>query len=113
MAEPFVYDPARPDFQAQHAAIYRRLRDEFPAYHNAAAGFWAISRFEDVRAAAGDPQTWSSEGTDIAQGLLPFMQSMDPPRHDQLRAQVTQAFTPRRVATRWRTSSTESAKAPG
>jgi cytochrome P450 len=51
-----------------------------------------------VRAAAGDPATFSSEGTDISQGLLPFIQSLDPPRHDALRALVSRAFTARRMA---------------
>jgi cytochrome P450 len=98
MPAPFVYDPARPDFQAQAYEIYRTLRDEHPVYHNAEAGFWALSRFEDVRAAAGDPATFSSEGTDISQGLLPMIQALDPPRHDALRALVSKAFTARRMA---------------
>jgi hypothetical protein len=98
MAAPFVYDPGRPDFQAQAYEIYRTLRGEHPVYHNAEARFWALSRFEDVRAAAGDPATFSSEGTDISQGLLPMIQALDPPRHDALRALVSKAFTARRMA---------------
>lgn len=98
MPEAFVYDPSRPDFPDRAHAIYRRLRDEFPAYHNEAAGFWALSRFEDVRAAASDPATFSSEGTDTSQGLLPMIQALDPPRHDALRQLVSKAFTPRRMA---------------
>ena len=98
MSPPFVYDPGRPDFQDQAYSIYRRLREEFPAYHNPDARFWALSRFEDVRRAASDPQTFSSEGTDLSKGLLPQIQAMDPPRHDALRSLASQAFTPRRVA---------------
>jgi cytochrome P450 len=106
--EPFVYDPGRPDFQDRAHAIYRELRDLHPVYSNARAagapgppgvgGFWALSRFEDVRAAASDPATFSSEGTDTAQGLLPMIQALDPPRHDGLRQLVSKAFTPRRMA---------------
>ena len=97
MSDRVSYDPAAPDFQARLPEIYRRLRDEAPAYRSP-AGWFALSRFEDVRAAAGDPATFASEGTDISQGLLPFIQSMDPPRHDALRALVSRAFTSKRVA---------------
>jgi cytochrome P450 len=93
-----VYDPRRPDFQDHAYAIYGRLREEAPCYENPEAGFFAISRFEDVRAAACDPAAFSSEGTDISQGILPMIQMLDPPRHDALRALVSKAFTPRRVA---------------
>jgi cytochrome P450 family 130 len=95
---PFVYDPTRPDFPERAHAVYRRLRDEHPVYHHAGRGFFALSRFEDVRAAANDPARFSSEGTSIGQGLLPMVQQLDPPRHDALRALVTKAFTARRVA---------------
>jgi cytochrome P450 len=96
--EPFVYDPSRPDFQARIYAIYRTLRDEYPVYRRPEGGVYALSRFEDVRAAASDPRTFSSEGTSLGTGLLPHIQTMDPPRHDRLRDLVTVAFTPRRVA---------------
>jgi cytochrome P450 len=95
---PFVYDPSRPEFQERAHAIYRTLRDEHPAYHDPEAGFWALSRFEDVRAAAADPASFSSEGTDTSQGLLPMIQALDPPRHDALRQLVSKAFTARRMA---------------
>jgi cytochrome P450 family 130 len=93
----FVYDPARSDFQANAHAIYRALRDEHPVYENPATGIWALSRYADVRAAATDTATFSSENTDITVGLLPQIQSMDPPRHDALRNLVSRAFTGRRA----------------
>ena len=98
MPERFVYDPSRPDFQARIYEIYRTLRDEHPVYRNPDTGVYALARFEDVRAAASDPRTFSSEGTSLGVGLLPHIQTMDPPRHDRLRNLVTLAFTPRRVA---------------
>jgi len=98
MSEPFVYDPSRPDFQAQIYEIYRTLRDAHPLYRNPDTGVYALSRFEDVREAASDPATFSSEGTSLGAGLLPHIQVMDPPRHDRLRRLVTVAFTPRRVS---------------
>jgi hypothetical protein len=96
-SDEFVYDPTRADFQADAHAIYRTLRDEHPVYENPATGIWALSRFADVRDAATDTKTFSSENTDITVGLLPQIQSMDPPRHDALRNLVSRAFTGRRA----------------
>jgi cytochrome P450 len=98
VAEPFVYDPARPDFQERLYDVYRTLRDDHPVHFEATTGQWSLSRYEDVRAAALDHAAFSSEGTDISRGLLPMIQALDPPRHDTLRALVTRAFTPARVA---------------
>jgi cytochrome P450 family 130 len=97
VSDRFVYDPSRPDFQARIYDIYRTLRDEHPVYRNPDTGVYALSRFEDVREAASDPEAFSSEGTSLGVGLLPHIQVMDPPRHDRLRRLVTVAFTPRRV----------------
>ena len=98
MRDPFYYDPTRPDFQDRLYAIYRTLRDERPVHHEPATGQWILSRHEDVRAAACDHASFSSEGTDISRGLLPMIQSLDQPRHDALRARVLKVFTPGRVA---------------
>jgi cytochrome P450 family 130 len=97
MSADFVYDPTRPDFQAHAHAIYKTLRDEHPVYHDPVKDVWALSRFADVRDAATDTKTFSSENTDITVGLLPQIQSMDPPRHDALRNLVSRAFTGRRA----------------
>jgi len=97
MTSDFVYDPDRPDF-AEHAhEIYGVLRKVHPLYHNVEKGFWAVSRYEDVRNLASDPSRFSSEGTSISVDLLPHLQMMDPPRHDALRNLVSMAFTPRRI----------------
>ena len=70
-------------------------------------GFWSITRHEDVRAVTRDFKTFSSERRGILhrrRHRLPLdvqrlqMISMDPPRHDRLKALVTKAFTPERVA---------------
>src|SRR5262249_48649399 len=34
--------------------VYRRLRDEAPVYHDERLDLWALSRFDDVQAAAKD-----------------------------------------------------------
>ena len=98
MTRPFVYDPGAPDFHDDPFATYRILRDEHPVYRNDARGTWALSRYQDVRAAAANDHVFSSEGASTGAGLLPMLVSMDPPRHDQLRNLLSKAFTPRRVA---------------
>jgi len=95
---PFCYDPVRDDFADRAYEIYRVLRDEHPVYRNEARGSWALSRYDDVRDAAADPETFSSEGTSISQGVLPMVQQMDPPRHHALRSLIWKAFTASRVA---------------
>jgi hypothetical protein len=91
------WDWTRPDFQERLHDIYRGLRDFAPLAKNP-AGFWAVSRFEDVFTIASDPATYSSERTVISPpALVPTIQSLDPPRHDRLRALVSLAFTPSRV----------------
>lgn len=108
MAE-FVYDPTAPDFQEDPYPLFRRLRDESPAYHNEALRFWALSRYEDVRDAAADHATFANavehypdpEG-DPSELMPRWMMDfglfyMDPPRHDHLRRLVSRTFTPSRV----------------
>ena len=52
------YDPFGPDFQADPFAVYRWMRDEAPVYYSEKWSWWALSRFEDVRAAVLDPETY-------------------------------------------------------
>ena len=48
------YDPYSAAFKADPWPVYRWLRDEHPVYASEKWGFVALSRFEDVRAAARD-----------------------------------------------------------
>jgi hypothetical protein len=91
------WDWSRPDFQERLYDVYRELRDQHPLAKSP-HGFWAVSRFADVYAIASDPASFSSERTVISPpGLVPTIQSLDPPLHDRLRALVSLAFTPKRV----------------
>jgi len=83
--------------------VYRQLRDDAPVYFDVDRGFYALSRHADVRAAVDDWETFSSAGGITleragGQGVEPMLIEMDPPRHTELRALVSRAFTPRRVA---------------
>ena len=97
MTDGFVYDPFVPEFHTQAHAVYQRLREDFPVYHNPARDFWAISRFQDAWDAVNDPTRFNVEGLEEAQTLLPMLNFLDPPRHDRLRGLVSRAFTHRRV----------------
>ncbi len=98
------YDPFSAEFQADPFGVYRWMRDEAPVYYSSTWGWWALSRFEDVRGAATDPETFLSfEGIDIDdtakdQSGPGFLPDLDNPRHDQVRALVQSHFLPRRIA---------------
>ena len=68
-------------------------------------GFWAVTRYDDIREVHRDPARFSSEigGTSL-EDLEPehiearkSMIDMDPPRHDELRGMVNRRFTPRAI----------------
>lgn len=96
------FDPYSYEHHEDPYPTYRRLRDEAPAYLDPERGFWALSRHGDVRAAIDDWPTFSSsEGITLerrTKSVEPMLIEMDPPRHTELRALVSRAFTPRRVA---------------
>src|SRR5690349_21664578 len=94
----FVYDPTTARFQTEMHDVYRVLRDEFPVYQDPERRFFAISRFADVWNAVHDWATFSNDHVAEADALMPQMIYMDPPRHTELRALVSRAFTPKRMA---------------
>ncbi|MCU1607592.1 MAG: ferredoxin [Modestobacter sp.] len=100
------YDPFSPVFQADPFPVYRWMRDEAPVFHSEKWGWYALSRFDDVRAAATDPDTFLSyEGIDIDdtakdQSGPGFLPDIDNPRHDQVRKVVQPHFLPRRIGAR-------------
>ena len=80
------------------------MLDEAPVFYSEKWKWWALSRCEDVRAAATDHETFLSfEGIDIDdtakdQSGPGFLPDIDNPRHDQLRRIVQPHFLPRRIA---------------
>ena len=89
-------------------AMFALLRREDPVHWNPepdGPGFWAVTKYEDIKEVHRDWETFSSEvgGTSL-EDLEPehvearkSMIDMDPPRHNQLRAIVAKGFTPRAV----------------
>ncbi len=90
-------------FHADPYPTYRALRRAAPVYRNDALDFWALSRWDDVLAAALDHDTYSSaKGTvlEIDPAMIdayPIILFMDPPRQTRLRRLVSKAFTPARI----------------
>ena len=102
------FNPYDPALHQDPYPVYRRLREEFPAHHNPRLGFWTFSRYADVFDALQAPDLFIS-GKGVMVGLpagddgkataaVPLLITTDRPRHTQLRALVSRAFTPRRVA---------------
>ncbi len=81
---------------------YRIMRKEHPVYFNPEHQFWQVFRYDDVQRVLSDHATFSSNfggdsDRDPLSALGETLFSMDPPRHNQLRNLVTQAFTPHSV----------------
>jgi len=96
------YNPFSYAFHEDPYPTYKRMRDEEPLYHNEEYGFWALSRFEDIRSAFGDWETFSSARgislEDTADYSPDMIITMDPPRQTKIRGLVARSLTPRRVA---------------
>jgi hypothetical protein len=103
---PLRYSPYDYQMHEDPYPTYARLRDEAPLYRNDDLDFWALSRHDDVVAAFRNPTQLSNRfGVSLdpsaygpeAHRAMSFL-AMDPPRHTRMRALVSKAFTPRRVA---------------
>ncbi|CAN5460662.1 cytochrome P450 [soil metagenome] len=75
--------------------------------HPTAKGFWAVTRYADVRAVSRDHQTFSAElGStfvlDHEEAALEMIRmtilNMDPPKHSRYRRLVSAGFKPRMIA---------------
>jgi cytochrome P450 len=91
------------EFREDPYPHYARLRRERPVYREPRYGGYLLTRFDDALEALLDPETFSSAngpGPMPSSGLASTaaLPATDPPHHDQLRALVSRAFTPRRVA---------------
>jgi cholest-4-en-3-one 26-monooxygenase len=94
-------------------ALFKRLRSECPVHWTARvteypneAGFWSVTRPEDIHTVSRDFRTYSSEVggiTAVTEGFpLELLQAMfigmDPPKHDRLKMLFQAGFTPKRIA---------------
>lgn len=81
-----VFDPHSPDLSPERAyALYDELRTSCPVSRGENhGGYWSLSRYEDVRAAALDHETYSSTGgvylPPVSDSRFPPI-DYDPPEH--------------------------------
>ena len=94
-------------------ALFKRLRAECPVHwtervteYPNEAGFWSVTRAEDIHTVSRDWRTYSSELggiTAVTEGfplelLRAMFIGMDPPKHDRLKMLFQAGFTPKRIA---------------
>jgi cytochrome P450 len=95
-------------------ALFKEMRSRCPVHWTPRftefpdeAGFWSVTRADDVHAVSRDWQTYSSERggfTAISEGVMPLeliramFIGMDPPKHDRVKALFQRGFTPKRIA---------------
>src|SRR4051812_32634828 len=95
-------------------AIFKRLRNECPVHWSekisespGEAGYWSVTKAEDVHTVSRDWETYSSEVggiTLLTEAIMPLeliqamFIGMDPPKHDRLKALFQRGFTPKRIA---------------
>lgn len=95
-----------------HHEVFQRLRAHEPVYWNPeadAAGFWAITRHDDIEAISKNPKVFSSAKENGGHRIFneneidennteASMISMDPPGHAAYRRMVTPGFVPKRIS---------------
>ena len=83
-------NPLSDDFRNNREAVFKQLRDNAPVLITD-QGLALISRYEDARAVALDPETFSSGGP-WNNPARPVMNTMDPPEHGMYVALMNSAF---------------------
>jgi cytochrome P450 len=91
--------------------LFARLRGECPVHWTARvpeypdeAGYWSITRPDDIHTVSRDWRTFSSATgiTAVSDLFMELMQAMfigmDPPKHDRLKMLFQAGFTPKRIA---------------
>jgi cytochrome P450 len=113
------FDPFAEQVIADPVPWYALMRKEQPVFRVPGAGFYLVTRYEDVVAAVRDTETFSnrftSPGLALGRGSpaiqeelnailaggyprTPTLLTNDPPAHTRFRRLVSRAFTPRRVS---------------
>jgi cytochrome P450 family 142 subfamily A polypeptide 1 len=83
-------NPLSDDFQNNREGVFKHLRDNAPVLITD-QGVALISRYDDARAVALDPETFSSGGP-WDNPSRPVMNTMDPPKHGTYAAMMNSAF---------------------
>jgi cytochrome P450 len=104
------FDPYSDDFLRDPYPLLERARRECPVFYYPPMDFWVLTRYDDVAAAVGDHQTFSSAvwrtvprppefAGRVPENLMgvSFI-NLDPPTHTVSRKNANRAFTRRLVA---------------
>ena len=94
--------------------LFKQLRNECPVHWTERithfpeeAGFWSVTKADDMREVSLDWETYSSERggvTALTNAVIPLeliqamFIGMDPPKHDRLKQLFQRGFTPKRIA---------------
>jgi cytochrome P450 len=94
--------------------LFKELRGKCPVHWTSRiteypeeAGFWSVTKADDVHEVSRDWETYSSElggVTALTNAIMPLeliramFIGMDPPKHDRLKALFQRGFTPKRIA---------------
>jgi cytochrome P450 len=99
------WDPFATELRLDPYPTFRRLREESPLYYNDKHDFYAVSRYNDVKEALGNKETFSSargavlefikSNAPIPSGVFIFE---DPPLHTIHRGLLTRVFTPKKMS---------------
>jgi len=94
-------------------ALFKRMREGCPVHWTSeisvlpwAAGFWSVTKPDDLHTVSRDWETYSSElgGVVAIDEVFPIELAramfigMDPPKHDRIKALFQAGFTPKRIA---------------
>jgi beta-dihydromenaquinone-9 omega-hydroxylase len=95
------FTPHLPELIEDPHPAFRWLRHNAPCFYVEGEDIWAVSRYQDIVAAARDPETFSNEegvgyNRDRETGLA--LTNIDPPHHTTLRRLTAGFFTPAAVA---------------
>jgi cytochrome P450 len=98
MAPITEYSPFVPAVKEDPYPYYAWLRERHPVYYHDKLGFYVLSRYADVEAAARATDVFSSaQGIGPERAPVAMMIAKDPPDHSRLRKLVSKAFTPKMV----------------
>jgi len=108
------FDPLSPEFLDDPFAVLASLPRETPVFYAPSIGYYAVTRYVDIKAVLRDPETYSASAAQLPLAQLvpeaaqilaggghrpqPSMVSLDPPAHTRLRSPTARALTPGRVA---------------
>jgi cytochrome P450 len=84
------------EWHRQARAWYQEMLTSQPVYYDETSKCWWVFRYNDVEHVLKDYETFSSARPMNGQESENIL-TMDPPKHRQLRALVSQAFTPRAI----------------